>query len=341
MTTKPSPGENDSLATPPGGTATSGTPRAAGWRTAAVGVAMGSADIVPGVSGGTVALILGVYERLLTALSRIDSTTAGLVGRGQFVEAWRRVDGRFLALLGLGIAVGVKGLASVMNYLLNEQTTPTFAAFFGLIFASGILVARMTRPATPVRAAWCVALGIVAAAFAVWLMSQGRLTPIDHLGYTFVCGAIAICAMILPGISGAYLLLILGRYEEISEIVHRLPSIGGDELATLAVFAAGCLTGLLCFSRLLKWLLERYWSATMAVLAGFMIGSLYRVWPFQVDTTPEVTEFKQKVFEPRMPNAFDSEVIACAVIAVVCFVLVLTIDAIANSGAALPEEPAG
>ncbi|MEO0530443.1 MAG: DUF368 domain-containing protein, partial [Planctomycetota bacterium] len=242
-------------------------------RTAGVGLAMGAADIVPGVSGGTVALILGVYQRLLAALSNFDGELIGHALNRRFASAWRHIDGWFLGALGLGIVVGAKGLAGLMTYLLVEQTTLTFAAFFGLILASGLLVAKMARPATAAQTANCVALGIIAAAFAVWLMSQGRIVPSDSLGYTFVCGAIAICAMILPGISGAYLLLILGKYEQVSEILHRAPALSTGDVATLGVFAAGCAFGLLAFSRLLRWLLANYWSSTMAVLAGFMIGS--------------------------------------------------------------------
>lgn len=310
---------------------------------------MGAADIVPGVSGGTVALILGVYQRLLGALSRFDRKLIGHLAGGRFGAAWGHIDGWFLAALGLGVGVGVKGLASLMTYLLTEQQTYTYAAFFGLILASGLLVARMARPATPVVGARCVAFGLIAAALAVWLMSQGRLTPYSGLPYTFFCGAIAICAMILPGISGAYLLLVLGKYEEVSGIVHRAPGLSASDWATLGVFALGCLFGLLSFSRLLKWLLARYWSSTMAVLSGFMIGSLYRVWPFQRDTTPEVEEFKLKVFEPIAPPELNGVVLGCLALAIGSFVAVFVIDAIAarlgdsteEAGAAISTEPLG
>ncbi|QDT67546.1 hypothetical protein MalM25_04460 [Planctomycetes bacterium MalM25] len=299
-------------------------------RTAGVGVAMGAADIVPGVSGGTVALILGIYQRLLAALSRFDKDLLVHLLNGRLGEAWRHVDAWFLGSLGVGVVLGAKGLAKLMVYLLQEQPTYTYAAFFGLILASGVLVARMSRPESPAATAKGIALGILAACFAVWLMSQGRITPSESLGYTFVCGAVAICAMILPGISGAYLLLILGKYETISDILHRAPNLTGGDFATLGVFIVGCLVGLLSFSRLLKWLLANYWSSTMAVLAGFMIGSLYRVWPFQVDTTPDVEEFKLKSFEPAWPEAIDGVALTCAAIAVACFVLVLVVDHFAS-----------
>ena len=291
---------------------------------------MGAADIVPGVSGGTVALVLGVYGRLLRALSRFGPEALALLAGRQWATAWRHVDGGFLVTLGVGVGVGVKGLASLMTYLLTEQQGLTYAAFFGLILASGLLVARMARPEGPVAAARCVALGIIAAGLAVWLLSQGRLTPVAGLSYAFFCGAIAICAMILPGISGAYILLMLGKYEEVSGIVHRLPAVSAADAAQLAVFAAGCLIGLLLFSRLLRWLLDRHWAETMAVLAGFMLGSLYRVWPFQVDTTPGVADPKLKVFVPGWPAAEDPPWPLALGVALACLAAVLVVDAIAN-----------
>lgn len=287
---------------------------------------MGSADIIPGVSGGTVALILGVYERLLGALSRFDSHFVRLVFAGKLGQAWRHIDAWFLFALAAGIGTGVKGLAGVMSYLLTEQTTYTYAAFFGLILASGWLVARLAKPETPLAGARCVAIGLMAAFLAVWLMSQGRMTPLSGLPYTFACGVIAICAMILPGISGAYLLLILGKYEEMSGILHRAPSISGYEWATLVVFLTGCLVGILSMSKILKWLLARYWSSTMAALAGFMIGSLYRIWPFQVDTTPDVEEFALKVLKPVMPETLDAKTWTCIAISVACFIAVFIIE---------------
>ncbi|MEN0110547.1 MAG: DUF368 domain-containing protein [Planctomycetota bacterium] len=307
------------------------SPPKAGFITAGVGVLMGAADIVPGVSGGTVALVLGVYQRLLNSLARFDATTLKHLVAGRIGDAWRRTDGRFLLTLGAGVIGGAKGLASVMSYLLTDQRTLTFAAFFGLIAASGWLVAKMSRPANPTGAARCVAAGTIAATLAVWLLSQGRLQPVDGLPYTFFCGAVAICAMILPGISGAYLLLMLGKYEEVSDILHRFPQeVTGADIATLAVFATGCGFGLLSFSRLLKWLLSRYWSETMAVLAGFMVGSLYRVWPFQIDTTPEVEELKRKVFQPAAPEGFGATELACLTIAVGAAAVVLVADAAAR-----------
>ncbi len=302
------------------------------WRTAACGLAMGAADIVPGVSGGTVALVLGVYERLLTAISQFDGTFLGHLLRREWRGAARRVDWGFLLLIGGGILVSVIGMAGLMEHLLSHHRAFTYAAFFGLILASGVLVGRMARPKSAGQAMLCLLLGVVAAGIAFWLVTLSRVAPMPGLGYTFACGAIAICAMILPGVSGAYLLLMLGKYEEITGILKRLPrlQVTTDDLLTVAIFCMGCAVGLLLFSKLLHWLLERYWTPTMAVLCGFMIGSLYRVWPLQVDTTPEVEEFKKKVFEPLWPETWSREVGICLALAIVCFVGLLVIDKVAS-----------
>ncbi|MEO1496550.1 MAG: DUF368 domain-containing protein [Planctomycetota bacterium] len=293
---------------------------------------MGAADIVPGVSGGTVALVLGVYTRLIQALNHFDSKLISLVLAGQLRAAARRIDLAFLMLLGGGIVASVLTLSRVMHHLLEHHRSLTYAAFFGLIAASGVLVGRMTKPRTPAAVGRLVGLGVVAAVFAAWLAGLTQLAPRPGLPYTFVSGLIAICAMILPGISGAYLLLMLGKYEEITDILRRTPrlDVSGDEVLTLVVFAGGCGVGLLAFSRLLKWLLDRYWSPTMAVLCGFMIGSLRRVWPFQRDTTPEIEKFKLKVFEPYLPTSWDGEVTWCVAIALACFVAVIAIEMLAT-----------
>ena len=296
------------------------------------GLCMGTADIVPGVSGGTVALILGVYQRLLSAISSFDAHFLSLLKRMQWTQAARHVDFHFLVALALGILTGVIGLAGLMDYLLTHHRSITFASFFGLILASGLLVGRMTQPKSKGQLAACMVLGFVAALGALAIMSLGRVIPLPGYAYTFFCGMIAICAMILPGISGAYLLLMLGKYEEITHILKGLPRFETtfEDLLTVAVFSAGCLLGLLLFSRVLRWFLRRYWSETMAVLCGFMLGSLYRIWPLQIDTTPEVEKFKQKIFQPVWPDTWTSEVAWCLVAAVISLAAVLLIDALGS-----------
>ncbi|MEM6331343.1 MAG: DUF368 domain-containing protein, partial [Planctomycetota bacterium] len=236
--------------------------------TALRGFLMGAADIVPGVSGGTVALVLGIYERLLAAISHIDAQLLGRLRRGDFAGAAAHADLRFLVVLAGGIGVAVVTLAKLMHYLLEHHLGWTYAAFFGLILASAVLVGRMCRPESLAGVAGCLAIGWVAAGAAFWLVSQDRLTAQPGPAYTFFSGAIAICAMILPGVSGAYLLLLLGKYEEVTGILKRLPKlqVGAADVATVGVFVVGCAIGLLLFSKLLNRLLERHHAMTMAVL---------------------------------------------------------------------------
>ncbi|MCA8961429.1 MAG: DUF368 domain-containing protein [Planctomycetes bacterium] len=267
---------------------------------AGCGFLMGSVDVIPGVSGGTMALILGIYERLVTAISHVDLKLWGQVRRGRFRDAAEHLDLRFLVPLGLGIAVALVTLASLMKYLLEHQRGPTYGAFFGLIAASTFLVGKMIRR----RSALVFAAGVVGAIAAYWLTrpeSGGTILPFgpDDVGepfYAFICGAIAICAMILPGISGSYLLVLLGKYEWVIGILHGLKKgdVTSEDLLLLSVFAAGCLIGILAFSKFLRWLLERFHDPTLGLLCGFMLGSLRKLWPF-----------KNAADYNRLPHGFD------------------------------------
>ena len=244
------------------------------------GILMGGADVIPGVSGGTVALILGIYTRLVTAISHWDATLLGHLVHRRWRAAWVYADLRWLSALLFGIAIGVALMGSTMHDLLEQQRQFTLAAFFGLIAASSVLVARMIHPFRPVRVALIIAGGILA----YWLVQMpGLQQPPSGLPYVFLCGVIAICAMILPGISGSFMLLILGKYEDITGIVKDALQleVSGEGLVTAFFFATGCVVGLVSFSHFLRWLLSRHQPATMSVLCGFMIGSLNRIWPFQ------------------------------------------------------------
>ncbi|HBN77079.1 MAG TPA: DUF368 domain-containing protein [Planctomycetaceae bacterium] len=291
------------------------------------GFLMGGADIIPGVSGGTVALILGIYERLVRAISRVDGTLFSFVRHGEWKQAAHYFDLRFLITLGIGIGLGIISLAGLMHVLLLEQRTFTLAAFYGLIAASSWLVACMVDRWRFLEWICLIAGGL----FAFWLVGLPILhTPPDNSAYLFFCGAVAICAMILPGISGAFILLLLGKYVEITGLIKGLlhGEISISILITISVFALGCLTGLLTFSKLLKWLLTHYFSVTMAMLCGFMIGSLRKLFPFQNDLTPEITELKHKIYVNRNFAEIDlqTELIPTVVIAILAaaFVLVLS-----------------
>ncbi len=293
---------------------------------------MGCADVVPGISGGTVALILGIYERLVTAISHVDRVTFNHLRRREWKQVAEHIDLRFLVGLGGGILSGIVGMSLVIGVLLNNHTTRslTFAVFFGAIFASAILVARLIQTATRMQTIRCVALGLIGALFAYWIsvLPSSQTTAAPTHAYVFFCGCVAICAMILPGISGAMILLVLGVYEHLTEIPRNL--LAGrhvvDGLVTIAVFGAGCLISLVLFSKLLRWLLTRHHATTMALLCGFMFGALRKLWPFQVDLTPEVEKFKEKTFEAVLPQQMDAEVFAVCAAALIAAGLVFAVD---------------
>jgi putative membrane protein len=241
------------------------------------GMAMGAADIVPGVSGGTIALIAGIYERLINALSSIGPNLwqifrqkGGIKG---LLAVWREVDATFLLFLVLGIGTSLITLAGVIKHLLDNQPLFIWSFFFGLVVATVLILLSEIKRWNIARAALFV-LGLVAA---VVISSLPILTTTPSLPYLFFAGAIAICAMILPGISGSFILLLLGAYDTVLEAVHTL------NFAIIFTVMAGMVTGLLLFTRALKWLLSRYYQATLALLIGFIAGSLVKVWPWKVD----------------------------------------------------------
>jgi len=293
---------------------------------------MGAADIIPGVSGGTVALIVGIYERLVTAISHCDGTLVGHLTHRRWRAAAGHIDLRFLVFLGLGIGCGAVALGVVMHTLLEDYRQFTLAAFFGLIGASCWLVARLVG-----RWRGCEVIAAIAgAASALWLVQQEALNhPPDALWYVFLCGVIAICAMILPGISGSFILVILGKYHDITGIIKSALQleVTSRDVATVIVFALGCAVGLISFARFLKWLLSRHHAVTMATLCGFMAGSLLKIWPFQRDLTPEIVELKSKRFAlmnlAELP--VDGRFWLTLVVAGLAAVLVLALDRLSGA----------
>ena len=303
---------------------------------------MGAADVVPGVSGGTVAFVLGIYHRLVTAISHFDGVLVAHVLRRQWLAAARRVDLAFLLTLGSGIALGIAALAKVMRHLLEHHHMETMAVFFGLILGSTLLVVRRIRLPSATAAVGLLFAGIVAACFAWWVAGlEPGTEATNSMPYIFVCGMIAICAMILPGVSGAYLLLVFGLYYQVTDIIHRvtrLEATSGDWL-TIVVFAGGCAVGLLLFSKLLRWLLANVEPWTMTVLCGLMIGFLRKVWPFQMDTTPDVA-FKHKVFTEYWPEALSTDVVVAAILVIVAGAAVLGLEQFGRIAGASASEPA-
>ena len=235
------------------------------------GCAMGMADVVPGVSGGTIAFISGIYEELLDSIRSVDATALRLLLRFRLAEFWRHINGRFLLPVLLGIAVAIFSLARLMTYLLTNQPIAIWSFFFGLIVASALLVARQIG-----RWDWRTVLAFAVGAAAAWWITVATPaeTP-DDWWFVMLSGAIAICAMILPGISGAFILLLLGKYQY---IMH---AVGEFDIPVIAVFVIGAAAGIISFSHLLSWLLKHWHDVTVAVLMGFMVGSLNKVWPWK------------------------------------------------------------
>jgi putative membrane protein len=310
------------------------------FRTALCGLLMGAADIVPGVSGGTVALVLGIYNRLVSAISRFDRQALGMLTARRWTAAAEHVDLRFVVALGCGIATGIGGLSFVMKKLLDDHLQPTYAVFFGLILGSGVLVARGVARWNPANIAALIA-GVAVAWLVVGL--DALQSPPDTLWYLFFCGTVGICAMILPGLSGAFILLILGRYSHVTGLIRSI--LKGDwsvqAFVEVSVFCCGCLFGLLAFSRVLRWLLSHHATVTMATLCGLMLGSLRKLWPFKNELTPPGTEFKLKQFENIAPDFASGATITAVGLTVFAMIAVLSLEAIARKRqpATNPETP--
>lgn len=235
------------------------------------GLAMGAADVVPGVSGGTVAFITGIYEELLESIKSVNITALRLLISEGPKAAWQHINGSFLLVLALGIITSIFSLAKIISNLLEQQPLLVWSFFFGLILASSVHMARQLKHWNS-QAVLAVLAGI-AVAWAVAVLKPAELPP--TLPLVFMAGAIAICAMILPGISGSFILLLLGMYAHILSAVKQL------DLLLLLCFAAGCGVGLLSFANLLSWLFKRFHDLTLSLLTGFLIGSLYLVWPWK------------------------------------------------------------
>jgi putative membrane protein len=304
------------------------------------GLAMGAADVVPGVSGGTIAFISGIYERLLKAIKSINFSTLGTLFKQGFGAAWQQIDGSFLLSLFLGILTSVLSLSKIISIALVQYPQMLWSFFFGLVLASTVFVAQdISREAKKNNTqAWTFGtitafLIGAAVAYGITLLSptQAPLSggSLDYLIY-FGAGAIAICAMILPGISGSFILLLMGMYPII------LGAATDFKIDILAVFMLGCLIGLLLFSHVLTWLFSHYRAVAMAVLTGFMLGSLNKVWPWQ-----NVLEYRTNskgeqvafLYENVLPNSYTAEpyVLYCILLLIVGFFTVFGIEKLSRT----------
>ncbi|UTW08736.1 DUF368 domain-containing protein [Pseudomonas benzenivorans] len=240
----------------------------------AKGIAMGAADVVPGVSGGTVAFISGIYDELLRSIASVPAAL-GMLLRGRIVAAWQAANATFLMVLLAGILTSVLSLARLISYLLVEQPIPVWSFFFGLILVSSHIVAREIQ-----RWNWSRGLSfILGMAFAYWITVAAPMQWGHDPLSLFFAGAVAICAMILPGISGSFILVLLGLYPFVLGAVKSL------DVGVLVLFASGCLVGIVSFASILRWLLVRWRDLSLAFLTGLMLGSLNKIWPWKETLT--------------------------------------------------------
>ncbi|MBU3070259.1 DUF368 domain-containing protein [Aestuariicella sp. G3-2] len=232
---------------------------------------MGAADVIPGVSGGTIAFITGIYTELIDSLRRCDHQAVKCLFQQGFPAMWRHINGTFLVAVFGGILFSIFSLAKLMSYWLESQPILVWSLFFGLILASSVLLLRQVTGWNPARVS-LVLLGIVLALAVTWL----KPTHLPEVWWVILlAGMVAICAMILPGISGGFLLLMMGLYSTVIGAISQL------NFGLLIPFAVGCAIGLLLFSHILSWLLHHYEAGTMALLTGFLIGSLNIIWPWK------------------------------------------------------------
>ena len=252
------------------------------------GMAMGAADVVPGVSGGTIALITGIYKELISTISSFNLKVIKTIRTKGIVAAFKSVNGAFLSFLFLGIIISVLSLAKVFHYLLDNEPVLVWSFFFGLIIASVWLIGKMVKSWDVKRVSILIIGAIISFGITVISPAHGP----DTLWFLFIAGMLAFIAMILPGISGSFILLLLGAYQLVLGKVNGMLdaiSYGDSALLTssviaLVVFVLGGITGLFSFSRVLKWMFEKYESLTLALLTGFLIGSLNKVWPWKQTT---------------------------------------------------------
>lgn len=271
---------------------------------AAKGFCMGAADIVPGVSGGTIAFITGIYEQLLLAIKSVNARFAASLLRLDLRAALDEVHLRFLLPLLFGLGLAIVGFSRFMHYLLHNHPVETWSLFMGLIAASIWVVGRKVDRWN-LQALGAVVLGALAGYLVVGMIP---VTTPDDWWFIFLCGMIAICAMILPGVSGAFLLLLLGKYEYITGTLKN-PFEPGNALVII-VFSAGCVVGIAGFSRFLTYLLKRWHGGTVALLTGLMIGGMRKVWPWKEVLETRVIRGKEYVLREQnvLPDAFGPEI---------------------------------
>ncbi|MBD3626813.1 DUF368 domain-containing protein [Cyclobacterium sp.] len=264
------------------------------------GMGMGSADIVPGVSGGSIALVTKIYEELLESINSFDLAALKLLIQFNILGFWKKINGSFLFPLVLGIFTSIFAFSKAITFLIEHFPIPLWSFFCGLILISAIIILRDIKRWS-LMAIFMFPVGIVLAYF---ITELPMVSLPNNIWLTFISGAIAICAMILPGISGSFLLLILGKYEYI------LMAVNDRNFLVLGIFALGCVTGLLLFSRVISWFLKNFHGLTLSFLSGFMIGSINKIWPWKKVLTYRISSMgiqKPLLTENILPHIYLAE----------------------------------
>lgn len=287
------------------------------------GIAMGAADVVPGVSGGTIAFISGIYEELITSINNINLDLFKTLKESGFKVFWEKANGNFLLALFIGIFTSLFSLATLVSWLLENEPVLLWSFFFGLVTASVFFVGKEIT-------AWnmksVIAL-ILGAGIAYYITTLPPNENIDSLPFMFLSGALAVCAMILPGISGAFILVLLGSYKTILEAVHE------RDIKIVVTVAVGAIFGLLSFARLLKWMFNHYKNITLALLTGFIIGSLNKIWPWKRVLETKVFGDKKIIIDTNTsPFSYegDPQILYAIIAALVGFSLIFILEKTAS-----------
>jgi len=287
------------------------------------GFCMGASDVVPGVSGGTMAFILGIYEELIDSIKAIDLGVIRLLLSLKVSAALERVPWRFLLSVLTGILLAVFSLARGIAWMLENKPVLIWSFFFGLVLASVWMVSkRISR--------WSVGTAVAIGATAVGAYLLVGLVPAqtpNEYWFIFLSGAIVICAMILPGISGSFILVLLGKYQYI------LSAVNNRDVLTLGIFAVGAALGIVTFARILSWLFKHYHNLTIAMLTGLMLGSLRKVWPWKETIRTMLDRHGQPVPVEQvnvLPAAFNGEVVFAIGLALLGFAIVFTLENLAS-----------
>ncbi|WP_405296192.1 DUF368 domain-containing protein [Algibacter sp. Ld11] len=289
------------------------------------GLAMGAADAVPGVSGGTIAFISGIYEELINSISNINADLIKSLFTKGIKPFWQQLNGNFLIALLAGIMVSFVSVMRLAKYLLENHPVLIWSFFFGLIVASIFFVGKQIQK-------WnlAVIISLIIGAFiAYYITTLPASSNNENPWFLFIAGAIAICAMILPGISGAFILIILGAYKALSDAFHDF------DIKKILIFATGALVGLLSFSHLLKWLFKHYHNITLAVLTGFIFGSLNKVWPWKKTLTWHTNSegIKSAVLQESVsPFSFDgnNQLVFAVTLMILGFLTIFILEKVGN-----------